>query len=176
MRVVARRLSYSPYNRLLEGLRSRLGVRIIYQDESPREAMEHLKSGGILGILPDQDIKGLSGIFVDFFGRPAWTPVGPAWLSMRTGAPLVPFFWVWDRGKYRGIVHEPLPIPNSGNRQLDIERLTSAWSRILEEEIRRRPDQWAWFHRRWRRRPSRTDESSGGSACPSLSEEQTPEN
>jgi lauroyl/myristoyl acyltransferase len=50
--------------------------------------------------------------------------------------------------------HEPiLPRADAPDRDAEIRRITLEWTRALEEEIRARPDHWAWFHRRWRTTP-----------------------
>ncbi|MBL8898488.1 MAG: lysophospholipid acyltransferase family protein [Planctomycetes bacterium] len=131
-------------------MRARHGVETIYQDESPRKLLRILSSGGIVGILPDQDIVRLPGIFVDFFGRPAWTTTGPAHLSMLADAPLVPAYLEWNGARYRLRLAEPLFPDRSAPRDAEIERLTKGWTRSFEAAIAAQPDHWIWFHARWR--------------------------
>ncbi len=151
--VVARRIYFPPFNDLVAGLRYSFGIEIFYQDESPRAVIRHLRGNNVLGILPDQDVRDLSGIFVPFFGVDAWTPTGPAALSLTTGAPIFIIDVVWERDCYHLILDGPFPFPNTGSRAGDIRSLTEEWTRRFEQLVRTYPDQWAWFHRRWKTRP-----------------------
>jgi len=63
-------------------------------------------------------------------------------------------YLVWTRKGYRLIWEDPVPVPAGGNREEKIWALTEGWTRALERAIRRWPDQWVWFHRRWRTKPA----------------------
>ena len=133
------------FTRLIDAGRRRRGIGTIFRGQKGAAAamLRVLKNGGVLGMLIDQDTDAPS-IFVPFFGQQAKTPVGPAVLADRYGAPLVV-----------GTIHRQ---PAGGHR-IEIERcrasgdVTSVTARLtwmLEQRIRRRPSQWVWFHRRWR--------------------------
>jgi KDO2-lipid IV(A) lauroyltransferase len=141
----------------LVAMRWRHGVETIYQDESARKLLRLLASGGIVGILPDPDIVKLPGIFVDFFGRAAWTTPGPAHLSLHSGAPLVAVFLRWEGDRYRLSLGEPVFPDRSAPRDAEIRRITMAWSAAFERAISASPDHWVWFHRRWRTTPERIE-------------------
>jgi KDO2-lipid IV(A) lauroyltransferase len=87
---------------------------------------------------------------VQFFGRPASTPKGPAAFSIKTGVPLACGFIVREGLKQRIIIERPFSIESSGQKDEDIRRLTQAYTSLLEEYIRRYPDHWFWPHRRWK--------------------------
>jgi KDO2-lipid IV(A) lauroyltransferase len=57
------------------------------------------------------------------------------------------------QGGHRIIVHEPFELPDTGDRLEDVRQLTAAFNRAIEEQIRRRPEEWVWWHERWRRAP-----------------------
>ncbi|MFQ5655067.1 MAG: lysophospholipid acyltransferase family protein [Planctomycetota bacterium] len=156
-RCIARRYDYEGYQRLAERIRNGLGIRLIYQDESPRSIVRLLRGNGILGILPDQDYKRMNGIFVDFFGRPAYTPTAPARLSLRTGASIVPVFLVREGRGYRAHVGETIRPEHARRARDPVRELTRLWSRAVEEQIRRFPEQWVWSHRRWRTTPEKVE-------------------
>ena len=90
--VIGRRIYYEPYNRWIVGLRSSVSVQTIYQDEAARQLHKRLKAGEVVGILPDQDRDSVRGIFVDFFGKPAFTSVAPVKFAMNSGTPVLPAF------------------------------------------------------------------------------------
>ncbi len=157
---VGRRLYFEAYNRWLVDLRSACGVETVYQDAGARPVLRVLRDNQALGILADQDVKRLAGVFVDFFGRPAYTPTGPAALARASGAGMVPIFMVWNGRRHRVHVMPEMEFVNTGDRKADDAENTRRWSRVVEDIIRRYPEQWAWFHKRWRtvdKTPARED-------------------
>ena len=150
--VVGRRIYYEPYNRWVVGLRSFVGFRTIYQDEAVRQIHAHLKAGEIVGLLPDQDRDSVRGIFVDFFGKPAYTSVAPVKFSMASGAPILPAFMVRMPGnRYKLLLgHLIRPKIENHDRATSIRKYTEAWMEDFEEVIRRYPEQWGWMHDRWK--------------------------
>lgn len=152
--VVGRRIYYEPYNRWIVGLRRSVGVETIYQDEAVRKIHKHLKAGEIVGLLPDQDRDKIRGIFVNFFGKPAYTSVAPVKFAMALGTPLLPAFMVRLPGdRYRLVLGELIRPAMDGDRQTAIRKYTEIWMRSFEEMIRQYPEQWGWMHDRWKTRP-----------------------
>jgi KDO2-lipid IV(A) lauroyltransferase len=154
--VVANRLGNRWMNALVERERAASRLATIYQEDSPRKILRVLAENNSVGIVPDQDVDAIRGTFVDFFGKPAYTPTGPAWLAVRSGAPILPLFLVREGRGLRFLVDEPI-WPNAGatDEQAEVERITRAWCSAVERVIRKYPDQWVWFHRRWRTTPER---------------------
>jgi len=147
---VARRLYFEKYDRLVSGLRRRLGIELVYQDESPRRLLRALKDGKLVALLADQDVPRLDGVFVPFFGRPAYTPSGPAALAAAAGTELVLGYTVREsRGRHRLMVSEPIGFDRA-ERRAAVLAGTRAWCALLEQVIRTHPEQWVWMHRRWR--------------------------
>jgi KDO2-lipid IV(A) lauroyltransferase len=75
---------------------------------------------------------------------------------MRTGAPVVPVFVEREGGgaRHRARILPPLEIlPEGGDREAAIRENARRMTQVIEEEIRRVPDQWIWLHRRWRTQP-----------------------
>jgi KDO2-lipid IV(A) lauroyltransferase len=98
-------------------------------------------------MLIDQDTR-VEGVWVPFFGRPAFTPVGAAKISLRMGAATVPtFIERLDDGTHLARFLPPLDLPD------DETEATALMTRSIEDQVRRRPEQWVWMHRRWRRQP-----------------------
>jgi len=136
---------------LLQRSREAAGVRVFWRADpmSARQILRFLRAGGMLGFLIDQDTR-VAGHFVPFFGRPAFTPRAAGDLAARLGAPLV--FACAHRmasGMHRMVVR-PVDVPRTGDRERDSFALTAAATREIEQEIRRRPDEWVWMHPRWR--------------------------
>jgi KDO2-lipid IV(A) lauroyltransferase len=153
---IGRRPADSAFDDFVVGNRARMGVRTIPQTAA-REILRILKDGGLAGILPDQDIDKLPGLFVPFFGRDAWTPTGPASVAATSGAPVIPFF-LYREGpaRHRLVIHPPIPDPG-GPKQARVRAITTEINRLIESVIRERPEQWAWFHERWQTTPERLE-------------------
>lgn len=151
--VVARRIYYDRYNELLFGLRRSRGFRVFYRDESPKKILRTLRNNEVVGILADQDVRKLPGVFVEFFGRQAYTPTAPVLIAQKSGAPLCPARIIREGRKHRIVIEEPLDLRSSGDKEDDLIHNTQLWSRAIERYIRERPDQWVWMHRRWRTQP-----------------------
>jgi len=132
------------------------GYRVFDRDQPIIGAYRALRGNEILGILPDQN-EG-NGVFVDFFSRPAGTATGPAVLSLKSGAPIVPVFCEsLGNGRYRAVVHSPIEFAPTGNEEADIAELTRLVNAAIEAEVRRNPSQWLWLHDRWKSRPEARD-------------------
>ncbi len=151
--VVGRRLYYDKFDEFIIRLRTDSLLRTIYQDASPREFLKVLQANELLGILADQDIDRLEGIFVPFFGRPAYTLTSPVKMALAMGAPLIPTFLVRQGDRYRFLVEDPIEVEMHGSREDTLREYTQRWSRIIEDKIRQYPEQWVWMHRRWKTKP-----------------------
>jgi KDO2-lipid IV(A) lauroyltransferase len=115
-----------------------------------------LRRGGVVGLLIDQDIK-TDGVFVPFFQQEAYTPTGAASLAFRTGASVVLGFIVReDRGRHRVVICGPLTLSRSGDADRDVRDQTARFTKMIEDQIRKTPEQWIWMHRRWRSAAPRT--------------------
>ncbi|MBI4567222.1 MAG: lysophospholipid acyltransferase family protein [Planctomycetes bacterium] len=151
---VGKRISPPAYNDFLIRRRRECGVETIYQDDSPRRLLRALADGMVVGVLPDQDVKALSGVFLDFFGRPALTPTGPFALARAARAPLVTMVGVRRRGggALRMVAGEPFFVDPGKPRDAAIREAAERWSREYEALVRQHPGHWVWFHRRWKTR------------------------
>ncbi len=138
---------------LMNGLRRSKGIGIISMGASMRQVLKALKSNQFVAMLSDQDA-GSHGVFVDFLGRPASTPFGPASFAVRTGACIVPGFILREGlSNHRVVLEEPILPAEGANEKEESLRLTQEYTRALERHVRERPDHWLWLHRRWKTRP-----------------------
>lgn len=155
--VIAREIYYHYYNKLLVSLRSSKGVKTLYRDDKRilRKSLEVLSSNKVLGIVPDQDVDSVDGVFVDFFGKETYTPTGPVNIAMLSGAPIIPVFTLREKNRLRLFVEEPIYVEKSGDREKDVIKYTQKWSDVVERYIRKYPSQWVWMHKRWKTRPKK---------------------
>lgn len=151
--VIARRIYFDRYDKFINRVRTSKGVGVIYRDESPKKILRVLKNGGLIGILADQDVDSVDGVFVDFFGKPAYTPKAPVAFSLASGAPLIPCFMIREKNRYRLIVEDPIVPIQRSTKEETIQYNTERWSRLIESYIRKYPEQWVWLHKRWKTRP-----------------------
>ncbi len=149
---IGKRLYFDKYDKYLNSLRKVHDLNIIYRDDSPKKILKILRDNQIIGILADQDVDSVEGVFVDFFGHPAYTPIGPVALAKASGATIVPAFMIREKGRHTLVMENPIELIDTGDKEADMIRNTQAWSRIVESYIRRYPEQWVWLHRRWKTR------------------------
>jgi Kdo2-lipid IVA lauroyltransferase/acyltransferase len=147
--VLQRERNEADINRYISDLRASAGVHTIDRGSAgaAREMIQSMRRGGILAFLIDQSLRAESAK-VPFFGKPALTPIGPAKLAIRTKALVVAgFVERLPNGKHLIRFHEPFEATG------DPIELTARMTRVIEEQIRRVPEQWVWFHDRYRERP-----------------------
>ena len=151
---VAREAQDPRLTALLEKSRASTRIVSLWRNDpgAARAFIRHLRAGGVVAALIDQDTD-VTGHFVPFFGREAFTPRAPADLALRLGAAVV-FARIYRvaPGMHR-IRISRLGLPASGDREADSRALTAAATEAIENEVRARPDQWVWMHARWRTRP-----------------------
>lgn len=131
-------------NQLIDWQRRLMNVNPIPRSSSVKTTLAKLKRNEIVAILADLDTK-VNGVFVDFFGRQAYTAKGPAAIAKRTLSPIVPMFIIRQPdNSHKIIIEEPMAV--CGDVQVDTERLT----KIIESYVRNYPEQWIWLHQRWK--------------------------
>ena len=120
------------------------GTKQIYKKGSLDKGYKVLKDNGVLGLVSDQDAKS-KGVFVDFFRHPASTPKGAALFHLNTLAPVVLGVCIkTDHKKYN---IEIVPVKTNSN---SVEQITQNYTSILESYIKKYPEQYFWFHKRWK--------------------------
>jgi KDO2-lipid IV(A) lauroyltransferase len=151
--IVVRPVDFPPLDRVLSALRTRFGSEIIPKQRGARHIMQDLRKGRPVAILLDQNVDWYEGVFVDFLGKTACTNKGLALIALKTGAPVVPAFTVRrNDGGYRLVLEKPLLPRITGDKIRDIEENTALYASTITGIIRKYPDQWFWFHRRWKTR------------------------
>lgn len=152
--VAVRSLDDPKLDAVVQTLRCRFGSTTIGRGDGAGRALAGACGrGAIIGLLIDQDIDA-PGCFVEFFGRPAWTPTGAALLARRLKRPIVPGFAVRQPSGDMALTFDsPIWPVLSADRDYDIRRLTALLTARIEAQIRTHPEQWVWMHRRWRRQP-----------------------
>lgn len=151
--VVVRRQNNPEVDKWMEQMRQRHGAHTTDSGFGIREILKSLRKGHILALMVDQD-NGKQGMFVKFFKQWASAPTGPAAIAQKTGAPIVPLALFPDyNGRHRLKIWEPVYPQNFSKDLAGQQQMTAAYSQILEDIVRSRPEQWFWLHRRWKTQP-----------------------
>lgn len=154
---VASRPKIPAMETMLRDLRERAGYKLVYRGEAGLATMRHLRTGGVVVMLVDHNLKG-PGVDIPVFGRPAHTLLAPARLALQAGSMAAMIFCLRDGyGRVRLECEEPFalpPLPRDSAERLRAEAgLALRYTRRIEEYIRTYPDQYLWMHKRWEKRP-----------------------
>jgi len=150
------------HTRILNEFRQHTGMQIFNRGTSELLGISRaLKQGRFVGFVADQDA-GRGGMFVNFLGKMASTPLGPATFARKFKVPVLPAFILRrPEGGHRVLFQEPFYCENTGNEEADLYRATRQMVGITENMIRQYPDHWLWFQRRWN---TKYDEKAGETA------------
>ena len=131
-------------NLFFEEKRQLSGIKQVYRKSSMESLYDILNANEILGLVSDQDARG-KGVFVNFFDKPASTHKGAALFHLNADASLIYGICVQENmGKYRV---EFIPInPDKES----VEGITQLYTTIIEQSIKKYPEQYFWFHNRWK--------------------------
>lgn len=147
----------------LHNLRTNAGVKTIFsypRRECVTGIIKALRSNESVVIQMDQNF-GTGGVWVNFFGKLAATPVGPIVFALRTEAAVVPAYIFREaKGKHciRILPQEELILKENKDETVLLNAIK--FTRIIEPWIKDFPCQWGWIHRRWKSRPSKKVEKS----------------
>lgn len=126
------------------------GIKVIpLGKQTVKDCLNVLKERKIVALVGDRHF-GERGMMLDFFGRPALFPHGPAVFSLKTGAPIVPGFMLRnDDDTFTFKFEKPIELTPTGDKTMDALELTRRYISIFENYIRVYPEQWYMFRRFW---------------------------
>ena len=155
MSMVIRRLDNARVDKLVNDIRCLHGNRVLHKDDFARGLLAAMRQGETVGILMDTNMTPPQGVFVPFFSHLACTASGMARVALRTGAAVLPGFMLWEESEQKYVLHfgEAIDVTSTGNDEQDVLDNTARFTAVIEDWIRRYPDQWLWVHRRWKTRP-----------------------
>lgn len=140
---------------LMTFVRERAGVQIIRKHKAAREMLRTLRRGEVIGIPFDQNAKRSEAVWVPFFGELAATPSGVDRIAMISGAPVVSVFIVRQPDGRSHVIEisDEIIQQRTDDRDADVLENTRRYQKVIEDAVRRYPEQWLWTHRRYRTRP-----------------------
>ncbi|EKV57861.1 putative lipid A biosynthesis acyltransferase [Brachyspira hampsonii 30446] len=151
--VIFRPLDNPKLDAYMRSWREKRGMKCISRWGDLREIFHVLNNNSPVAFLCDQNY--LDGIFVDFFGYPAATAVGPVAIAMKTGSPMAILYSLPDRyGHHKIIVYDIMYIEQKETKEETIKHNVQRYTKKLEEIISKHPENWLWVHPRWNTRPN----------------------
>lgn len=160
--LMGRKIKPPEVDRFVSGLRKGCGVDTIPSKNGIRTVLRKLRSKEGVGVVLDQNMRRGIGIFVNYFGVAASTTPALALMAIRRKVPILPVFMVrcGQTSKHHMIFLPQIPTYESGDRDKDTLINTQRMTWVVEEVVRRYPEQWFWFHQRWRCRPPEEEKPS----------------
>lgn len=126
-----------------------MGHLIRSRAQAPLEMAAALERGEHLGMLVDQHFS--RGVDVMFFGRRCKANPAIARLARQFECPVVGVRVIRLPGRrFRIAAEGPFVLPRDSNGRIDVTQSTQLITSVMERWIREHPEQWLWFHRRWR--------------------------
>ena len=147
---VTYRAANNPYvDALIRQSRERYGIKLFApKGDGTRELMAGMRRGESIALLVDQ--KYSQGPEVEFFGQPVNASPGAARLALKFGTVMQPLSVTRLPGvRFRVTAHEPIAVPDTGDKAADVLAGIQAVNRFVEERVREHPVDWFWVHKRW---------------------------
>jgi KDO2-lipid IV(A) lauroyltransferase len=152
--VVGRPLPNPWIRRHMAQQRTRTGATLLEHHRVAPRILRALHEGRCVAFLNDQYARRRGGILAPLFGARCFTAPGVALLALRSRAPVIPFYTVREApDRHRCVFLPELELARSGTVKRDVHAATAQTNAVLEDIIRREPEQWMWSHRRFRRSP-----------------------
>ena len=153
LNVIVKSLKPAALNDYVVKSREETGLRVLNRKNAVRPALRCLENKEVVSCILDQNVTRYDGVFVDFFGQPACTSTGLAFLAIKTDSPVLPTFTLRRPNGHHEIFILPAIEPPSELTDENIHALTQQCTSLIEDLIKQYPEQWIWLHRRWRTQP-----------------------
>ncbi len=136
-------------NDFFDAQRNRKGVKVIAMGKAVRSCISEIKKNHMVALVGDRDFTE-KGIVLDFFGKPTHLPEGPAALSLMTGASIVPGFMFRNPDdSFTLRIEKSIEFIPSGDKEKDLAGLITVYNQVLQDYIRKYPEQWYVFRKFW---------------------------
>lgn len=152
---IARQMDNPLVEEVIRKFRQYMGSNIIYKKGSVRKTLKLLEDNNIFFYLVDQNTIPREGVFVDFFSKKVCASTSVTQLHLKKKIPVIPVFLFYEKDKIVLSLMKEIKFNATNNDNNDIKNLTQRLTSIIEEKIREYPEQWFWFHNRWKTKPER---------------------
>ena len=149
--VLGRRLDSSVMDKILRANRAQFDVELIDKDGGAKDILKALKARRIVGILVDQNTAPKDGIKVQFFGKDVLHTPAASVLAQKTNALIINAF-IYQKGENLNEIcfEEPIDI-STFDKEDAVQKATQMQCSACEEMVRTRPEEYFWFHQRFKR-------------------------
>ncbi|MBS5809069.1 MAG: lipid A biosynthesis lauroyl acyltransferase [Campylobacter concisus] len=149
--VLGRRLDSSVMDKILRANRSQFDVELIDKDGGAKDILKALKARRIVGILVDQNTAPKDGIKVQFFGKDVLHTPAASVIAQKTNALIINAF-IYQKGENLNEIcfEEPIDI-STFDKEDAVQKVTQMQCSACEEMVRARPEEYFWFHQRFKR-------------------------
>jgi len=152
--VLAYRQKNGWVHNFMHKIRTTCKMAPIYHRDSMRPLISTLKQNKFIAFLADQNTTAKKGIFVNFFSKPAIAVDLPAKLAVKMKKPLLFFCNIYNEKDHMYHMElEELKSDQELNEKGDVEKIVRMYTDRIEEAIRQHPEQYLWFHKRWKTQP-----------------------
>ena len=149
--VLGRKLDSSVMDKILRANRAQFDVELIDKDGGAKDILKALKARRIVGILVDQNTAPKDGIKVQFFGKDVLHTPAASVLAQKTNALIINAF-IYQKGENLNEICFKQPIDISTFDKEDaVQKATQMQCSACEEMVRARPEEYFWFHQRFKR-------------------------
>ena len=149
--VLGRKLDSSVMDKILRANRAQFDVELIDKDGGAKDILKALKARRIVGILVDQNTAPKEGIKVQFFGKDVLHTPAASVLAQKTNALIINAF-IYQKGENLNEIcfEEPIDI-STFDKEDAVQKVTQIQCSACEEMVRARPEEYFWFHQRFKR-------------------------
>ncbi len=146
---VGRPMSNEYLNADLRKVRNANGSEMLDKDSAAKGLMKAIKADRMIGLVVDQNTADNMGILIDFFGKKARQTEAPAKLALKFEALIIPVFVIQNAFRDYTIKYCE-PIDTTKLEDKSSESITQLQADIIEEQIKQKPEDWFWQHKRWK--------------------------
>ena len=147
---VAKKQKSADADKFINEYRTLIGMHITYRS-GVREMYKMLDEGHFIGLIMDQDVGRDDGVVVKFFNRATNFVTGAASMSRFRKVPIFPAFMHRNAdGTHTLEIFPPLQVEKTSDKHADLKQMTQRLATLIEEHVRKYPDEWFWLHDRWK--------------------------
>ena len=147
---VAKKQKSEGADKFINEFRTLIGMHITYRS-GVREMYKMLDEGHFIGLIMDQDVGRTDGVVVKFFNRATNFVTGAASMSRFRKIPIFPAFMHKNSdGTHTLEIFPPLKVEKTSDKHHDLKLMTQRLATLIEEHVRKYPDEWFWLHDRWK--------------------------
>lgn len=149
---IAREMDNPLVESVVKKFREHMGSTIIYKHNAARTMLKMLDANRVIFLLIDQNTIDREAVFVDFFGQRVGAVPSVSQLYLKKDIPVIPLFLHYEEDRIVLELLDELQFDRTGDHKNDVRGVTQLCMNIIEENIRKNPEQWFWFHDRWKNR------------------------